>query len=165
MRVVLASVLASVFLAGCVPNEFNKPVPTAYATMDAVGTSSIKGRITFGDQEGITRIFVDLTGLTGEHGFHIHEEGDCRAALANLSRGHLNPDKLPHGQHLGDLPNIRSDVYGTMRDAMYVRAQLIGGKNSVIGRAVIITSNFDDFKTQPDGRSGQAIACGVIRPI
>lgn len=165
MRLALASVLVSVLLAGCVPNEFNKPVPTAFATMEAVGTSSVKGRITIGEQDGITRIFVDLWGLTGEHGFHVHEETDCRAAIANLSRGHLNPDKLPHGQHLGDLPNIRADVFGTMRDAMYVRTQLVGEKNNVIGRALIITSNFDDFKTQPDGRSGQAIACGIIQRI
>lgn len=165
MRVALVSVLASALLSGCLPNEFNKPVPTLFATMDAVGTSSVKGRITFGDQDGITRIFVDLTGMTGEHGFHIHEEADCRAALANLSQGHLNPDKLPHGQHLGDLPNIRSDVYGTMRDAMYVRVNLLSEKNNVVGRTLIITSTFDDYKTQPDGRSGQAIACGVIKRI
>ena len=159
---VLASVsIAAWLLAGCVP-EMSKPLPTAAASIEPVGTSMIKGRITFGDQEGVTRIFVDLTGLTGEHGFHIHEEADCRSAVANVSKGHLNPDKKPHGEHLGDLPNIRSDVYGTMRDAMYLRKDLLSEKNSVIGRTVVITSRYDDYKTQPDGHSGQAVACGVI---
>jgi Cu-Zn family superoxide dismutase len=162
---VLAAVsIAALALSACVP-DMNKPLPGAVAVMDAVGASSIKGRITFGDQEGVTRIFVDLTGLTGEHGFHIHEEADCRSAIANLSKGHFNPDKLPHGQHLGDLPNIRSDIYGTMRDAVYLRTTLLGEKNNVIGRTLILTSHYDDYKTQPDGRSGQAVACGVIQKI
>ena len=156
--------IAAVVLSGCVP-QGNKPWPVAIVTLDAVGASSVKGRITLGDQEGVTRIFVDATGLTGEHGFHIHEEADCRAALANLSKGHFNPENKPHGKHLGDLPNIRSDVFGTMRDAIYVHNLPLTGKDSVLGRTMIITSNFDDYKTQPDGRSGQAIACGVIRPI
>lgn len=162
---VLASgLIAAAVLSGCVP-QGNKPVPTAMVVLDAVGASSVKGRITLGDQEGVTRIFVDVTGLTGEHGFHIHEESDCRAALANLSKGHFNPENRPHGKHVGDLPNIRSDVYGTMRDAIYVPNLVLTGKDGVVGRTMIITSNFDDYKTQPDGRSGQAIACGVIRPI
>lgn len=162
---VLASVsMAALLLSGCVP-EMNKPLPVAGTVFESVGASSVKGRMTLGDQEGVTRIFVDLTGLTGEHGFHIHEEGDCRAAIANLSKGHFNPEKKPHGQHMGDLPNIRSDVYGTMREAIYVRHVSLTGPNSVIGRAVIITSHFDDYTTQPDGRSGQAIACGVIKAI
>ena len=162
---VLASLsFVALSLTACVP-EMNKPLPSAGTVFEAEGTSSVKGRITLGDQEGVTRIFIDLTGLTGEHGFHIHEESDCRSALANLSKGHFNPEKKPHGEHMGDLPNIRADVYGTFRDAIYVRHVSLTGPNSVIGRAVIITSRFDDYKTQPDGRSGQAIACGVIKKI
>ncbi|HWV17843.1 MAG TPA: superoxide dismutase family protein [Rhodocyclaceae bacterium] len=159
-----ATLAVALMLSGCLPNT-TKPEPVAVAVLDTVGANSIKGRITFGDQDGVTRIFLDLTGLTGEHGFHIHEEADCRAALANVTHGHFNPEKKPHGQHMGDLPNIRSDVYGTMRDAMFVRHVALTGANSVIGRTLIITSNFDDFKSQPDGRSGPAIACGMIKPI
>lgn len=155
---------AALTLAGCLPKS-TKPEPLALAVLETVGANSIKGRITFGDQDGVTRIFLDLTGLTGEHGFHVHEEADCRSALANVSRGHFNPEKKPHGQHMGDLPNIRADVYGTMRDAIFVRHVALSGPNSIIGRTVIITANFDDYKSQPDGRSGPAIACGVIAPI
>ena len=161
---VLASLPACLMLAGCIP-EMNKAAPTAVVNLEAYSASSVRGRITLGDQDGITRIFVDVTGLTGEHGFHIHEEADCRRAVANVSKGHLNPDGKPHGQHLGDLPNIRADVYGTMRDAVYVRNLTLTGKDTVVGRTLIITSHYDDYKTQPDGRSGQAIACGVIVAI
>lgn len=162
--VLAASVTVMLTLTGCIP-AMNKADASALVNLEAVGTSSIKGRITLGVQEGVTRIFIDVTGLTGEHGFHIHEESDCRSALANLSQGHFNPEKKPHGQHMGDLPNIRSDVYGTMRDAIYVRNVSLSGPNSVIGRTMIITSKFDDYKSQPDGHSGQAIACGVIQAI
>lgn len=163
--VVSATALAAVLmLSGCLPNQ-TKPEPVAVSVLDTVGANSIKGRITFGDQNGVTRIFLDLTGLTGEHGFHIHEAADCRSALANVSQGHFNPEKKPHGQHMGDLPNIRSDVYGTMRDAMFVQHIALTGPNSIIGRTLIITANFDDYKSQPDGRSGAAIACGTIKPI
>lgn len=157
------TVLASLALSGCIPDT-TKPLPIATASMESVGTSAVKGRLTFGEENGLARIFVDLTGLTGEHGFHIHEEGDCRAALANLRRGHLNPDRVPHGQHLGDLPNIRSDVYGTMRGPMYVKGPQLDPAH-IVGHAIIITEKYDDYKTQPDGNSGQAVACGVIQKL
>jgi Cu-Zn family superoxide dismutase len=163
-RAALAALFFGSVLTGCIPSGA-KPDTKAMVVLDPIGTSSIKGRITLGDQDGLTRIFIDVTGLTGEHGFHIHEESDCRRALANLSKGHFNPDGKPHGQHLGDLPNIRSDVYGTMRDAIFAKSVALTGKDSVIGHTMIITSHYDDYQTQPDGRSGQAIACGVITPI
>lgn len=155
--------IAPWLLAGCMP-DMNKPLPVATANLESVGASSVKGRLTFGEENGVKRIFVDLTGLTGEHGFHIHEESDCRAALANLRNGHLNPEGKPHGQHLGDLPNIRSDVYGTMRGPIYLRAPQLEPAN-IVGHAIVITANYDDYKTQPDGHSGQAVACGVIQGL
>ncbi|MDE2598741.1 MAG: superoxide dismutase family protein [Rhodocyclaceae bacterium] len=154
---------ASCLLAGCMP-DWNKPLPVATANMEPVDASSVRGRLTFGEENGVARIFVDLTGLTGEHGFHIHQESDCRAALANLRTGHLNPEGKPHGQHLGDLPNIRSDVYGTMRGPIYLRAPQLEPAN-IVGHAIVITANYDDYKTQPDGHSGQAVACGVIQKL
>lgn len=161
---IVVTLLLSGMLAACVPDR-SKPLPVAAASLEPVGTSSIRGRVTFGDQEGLTRVFVDVTGLTGEHGFHIHEAPDCRTAIASVGTTHFNPEKKPHGQHMGDLPNIRSDVYGTMRDAFLVQSLVLSGKDSIVGHALIITSNYDDFKTQPDGRSGQAVACGVIQKI
>jgi Cu-Zn family superoxide dismutase len=40
----------------------------------------------------------------------------------------------------------------------------IGGdeKTNVLGRAVIVHSGVDDYKTQPTGNAGSRIGCGVI---
>jgi Cu-Zn family superoxide dismutase len=37
------------------------------------------------------------------------------------------------------------------------------GPNSVVGRAVVIHANPDDYTSQPAGNSGPRIACGLIR--
>lgn len=156
--------LLSLTLSGCISNP-DKPVPSALAKLEAVGGSPVRGLVTLGEHQGMMRIFVDVTGLPGEHGFHIHEEADCRTAIANISKGHFNPDGKPHGEHAGDLGNIRADIYGTMRAPIFNKTLTVTGKYGVIGHTLIITSHPDDYRSQPDGRSGVAIACGQILPI
>ena len=38
----------------------------------------------------------------------------------------------------------------------------LDGPNSIVGKAVIIHQNADDFTTQPTGNAGGRLACGVI---
>jgi len=42
-----------------------------------------------------------ITGLkpNSEHGFHVHEKGDCSAPDATSAGGHFNPAGRPHGHH------------------------------------------------------------------
>ncbi len=35
--------------------------------------------------------------------------------------------------------------------------------NDIVGRAVVVHADPDDYKTQPSGNSGDRVACGVIR--
>jgi Cu-Zn family superoxide dismutase len=37
------------------------------------------------------------------------------------------------------------------------------GAHSVVGRAVVVHENPDDYRSQPAGNSGPRIACGVIK--
>ena len=41
----------------------------------------------------------------------------------------------------------------------------IGGTEGILGKAIIIHENADDFKTQPTGNAGGRVACGVIEAL
>jgi Cu/Zn superoxide dismutase len=108
----------------------------------------------------------------GEHGLHLHEKGDVTPSFETAG-GHFNPTNArhgfqnPQGPHAGDLGNISvladgSAGYSTAND----RVKLSGGKNSLLdedGSALIITERPDDYKSDPDGDSGDGVAGGVIQ--
>lgn len=134
----------------------------------------IRGTVLFHSVEGGTMICVSVEGLPpyrpgsddrppiGPHGFHIHESGNCEVGNPRdpfqAAGGHWNPDNQPHGNHAGDLPVLFSnDGYAYM--------QVFTDKfkpRDVLGKAVIIHQNPDDYRTQPAGNSGRRLACGVI---
>ena len=69
-------------------------------------------------EDGV-EIVAELTGLQpGEHGFHVHEFGDCSMADGKCAGGHFNPTGMPHAgpddakRHVGDLGNIKADATG-----------------------------------------------------
>lgn len=147
----------------------------AMAQLEGKSGTSTVGELQFTAGEGGVSITGEITGLTPgkEHGFHVHETGDCSAPDASSAGEHFNPADAPHGpptvaqneRHVGDLPNVLADGEGraaitaavenaTLRDA---------GPNDLIGKAVVVHANRDDYVTQPSGGSGNRIACGVIR--
>ena len=115
------------------------------------------------------RVVADIEGLTpGDHGFHVHEFGDCSAPDGTSAGAHFNPTKKPHGapdnaeRHVGDLGNITADESGK---AHYDRIDTVielNGENTIVGRSVIVHAKADDFVSQPAGNAGSRIACGVI---
>ena len=111
-----------------------------------------------------------LTGLPiGKHGFHIHEYGDLSGKDCMAAGSHFNPRGYPHGglndhrSHAGDLGNVQNGTVGfkTKKFSLF-------GKNSVIGRSLIIHEGEDDLGRgdYPDssttGHAGKRIDCAVI---
>src|SRR5436305_1210790 len=95
---------AVVFLAACPPaadKKSDKPTgdgPVAVTTMEARSSSSIKGQATFTQAGDKVRILVEISGATpGQHGLHVHENGDCSAPDAKSAGNHFNPGNGEHG--------------------------------------------------------------------
>ena len=110
-----------------------------------------------------------FSGLVyGEHGFHVHEKGDCSAPDGTSAGGHFNPGGKPHAardaaaRHAGDLGNLKADPYGLARVDFVDSTLSLSGADSIVGKAVIIHEKADDFTTQPTGNAGARQACGVI---
>ena len=152
-----------------------EPVTVAEAIIASASDSKVTGKVTFKQRRSNLKISATFTGLTaGEHGFHIHETGDCSAPDAKSAGGHFNPKGGEHGYvrahhfHAGDLGNIKAgeDVTGS-KDNMSMSATILsleeGAENSIIGRAVVIHAGADDMKTQPSGNAGARVGCGVIK--
>jgi Cu-Zn family superoxide dismutase len=90
------------------------------------------------------------------------------AAPATASAKDINRGK-PHGQpgspdrHAGDLPALKAAKNGRAKvDVMLDVVTVAPGPASVVGRAVIVHADPDDYRTQPTGNAGARLACGVI---
>lgn len=94
-------------------------------------------------------------------GFHIHSGTGCSGNMDDPfadAMSHYDKNGCEHPFHAGDMPPL----FGN--DGLAVSAFLTGRflADEVIGRTVIIHDHPDDFTTQPSGKSGTKIACGVI---
>jgi Cu-Zn family superoxide dismutase len=146
------------------------PNPTAVANLEATKGNSVTGRVTFMQQSDGVHVSASVSGLAPntEHGFHVHEKGDCSSGDGMGAGGHFNPDGKPHGpqsadHHAGDMPSLVSDSYGNANASFVLHGVSIGaGGADLVGRGIIVHRDPDDFKTQPTGNSGPRLACGVI---
>ena len=142
---------------------------TAVAKLMPTQGNNTRGEITFTQDAKGVHVTGSFTGLAfGEHGFHIHEKGDCSAPDGSSAGGHFNPTSSHHAardaaeRHTGDLGNLKADPYGMGRLDFIDEKISLDGPNSIIGKAVIIHEKADDFQTQPTGNAGSRLACGVI---
>ena len=101
---------------------------------------------------------------------HLHEHGAC-GDMGKDAHGHWNPTDQQHGKwgslnfHLGDIGNVAIDANGKGTFEMETDLWTIGGDSTsnILGRAVIVHSGVDDYKSQPAGNAGSRIGCGVIQ--
>jgi len=146
---------------------------SATATLAPTEGNDVKGALTFTVVDGKVHVVGEVTGLKpdSEHGFHIHEKGDCSAPDGMSAGGHFNPAGVSHGaitsdpHHGGDMPNIKADAQGVAKVDTPVSSNVnIGGDAAfdIVGKGLIVHADPDDYTTQPTGNAGGRLACAVI---
>ncbi len=153
------------------PSEAPVTAPVARAVLEPLGDSGVSGWVSFTAVDDGVRVEAQVTGLTpGDHGFHVHQWGDCSSPDGKSAGGHFNPAGVAHAApdapeaHAGDLGNIVANDEGVaVLDVVSHRFSLEeGAANSILGRGVIVHAGTDDLTSQPSGAAGPRVACGVI---
>ncbi|PPR04078.1 hypothetical protein CVT24_010651 [Panaeolus cyanescens] len=150
---------------------------TAIAVLAMTG-SQVNGTVVFEQlaKSKSVKITGNIQGLTAntQHGFHVHQLGNLTAQCTSAGP-HFNPFAQNHGaptddvRHVGDLGNIQSDASGNAifeftDDVISLR----NFKTSIIGRAIVVHADQDDFgkgghnDSLTTGHAGARVACGII---
>ena len=169
MKRLLYVCAAAALCGGCASMGLT-PKASAVANLEPTSGNSAKGTVTFTQDGDVVRVRADLTGLKpdAEHGFHIHEKGDCSSGDGMSTGGHFNPAGKPHGpqggeHHAGDMPAVVADSSGNGNASFNLKGVSIGGGAAdLVGKGLIVHRDADDYKTQPTGNAGPRIACAVI---
>lgn len=163
---VSAAVVAS--LAGCAGYSSG---PSATAKLEPTRGNTAAGTLTFVQWGEVVKVSGSISGLKpgAEHGFHVHEKGDCSSGDGLSAGGHFNPGGKPHGHHgmgehhTGDLPSVKADASGVAAIHFESRTIRVGSSaNDIVGKGLIVHRDPDDFTTQPTGNAGPRLACAVI---
>mmetsp|Transcript_29439 Transcript_29439/g.47541 ORF Transcript_29439/g.47541 Transcript_29439/m.47541 type:complete len:219 (+) Transcript_29439:239-895(+) len=117
---------------------------------------------------GKLRMYGNITELTpGVHSIHVHELGISKPRGAdgcNTAGDDFNPSgvKRPDGKPVGRIANIRvaEDKIGYLdvEDSLLT----LSGKNTLLGRTLVVHSGEDDGTATDHGNAGRVDACGVI---
>jgi Cu-Zn family superoxide dismutase len=172
MRRILIPLAAAAIAGGC--QMFREEGPRATAQLQPTTGNSAAGTASFIQVGDKVRVHAIVTGLKPgmEHGFHIHEIGDCSSGDGMSAKGHFNPYGKPHAhystpeRHAGDMPALKADASGRAEVTMELDVMtVVAGPSSVVGHGLIVHAQPDDYRTQPTGNAGARLACGVIRRV
>lgn len=147
-----------------------RPDATAVVELRPTQGNAVQGQVRWEQYGDRLHAQGRIQGLkaNAEHGFHVHEKGDCSAPDGTSAGGHLNPGGAMHGQyghgphHMGDMPSLRADASGVAEFQFDSPSLKLA---DLTGKAMVVHRDPDDFKSQPAGNSGPRVACGVIRPL
>lgn len=139
----------------------------------AEGVGKTLGAATLSDSASGLAIKLDISGVAdGEHGFHVHEKGDCspsekdgKMTAGNAAGPHFDPKRTkshkgPDGAgHEGDLPKLIAKD-GKIDETLTIKDLKL---SDVAGRSLMIHEGGDNYSDQPENGGGKGrIACGVI---
>lgn len=166
------AVLAGACLLALVACATPRPDAVAVADLQPTRGNAVSGSLRFEQFGDKVHVSGEVRGLKAgsEHGFHVHEHGDCTSGDGLSAGGHYNPHGVMHGRHgqgthhLGDLPSLLADANGVAKVDLNTTTLSLTGPVGVLGKGVVVHRDADDYKGQPAGNSGPRVACGVIRP-
>jgi Cu-Zn family superoxide dismutase len=166
--IALTASAALAVLAGCA----TATGPHATAALTPTTGNSTSGTVHFVQSGNRVQVKGEVRGLkpNAEHGFHVHEKGDCSSGDGMSTGGHFNPGGAPHGahgkgvHHAGDLPSLRANAAGVATFSFESSTISVGsGTADVVGKGLIVHRDPDDYVTQPTGNAGPRLACAVIQ--
>ncbi|MDF3054191.1 MAG: Superoxide dismutase [Gammaproteobacteria bacterium] len=164
-KTIISTLLLSVASVASAADRPSKAIAVLIPTQG----QQASGTVLFTQTDKGVEVVADINGLKpGDHGFHIHEYGDCSAPDGTSAGEHFNPKDKHHAspqnndRHAGDLGNIKADDKGKAHYTTLDKFISLKGTKNIIGRSVIVHADQDDLKTQPSGNAGARIACGVI---
>jgi Cu-Zn family superoxide dismutase len=171
MKKIVLTLIAGAILAACQSSPMSSG-KQARADFASKSGSNVTGYATFVERGDKVIVTTKVSGLqpNSQHGYHVHEKGDCSAPDATSAGGHFNPDNHPHGnpgqqvRHAGDMKNLVADAKGeaTVTQELDI-IRIDEGKFGILNRGLVIHANVDDYASQPAGNAGGRIACGLIR--
>jgi Cu-Zn family superoxide dismutase len=162
--------LAVLLAAGCAATG-GASGPKAVGKLEPTRGNTVSGTVTFEQVGSAVRVSGTVSGLKpgAEHGFHVHEKGDCSSGDGMSAGGHFNPLGKGHGhhgqaeRHAGDMPNLKADAGGTASFSFEAAGITVGSAaTDVVGKGLIVHRDPDDYKSQPAGNAGPRLACAVI---
>jgi Cu-Zn family superoxide dismutase len=168
LPLILSVITAATALAGCASLTTQR----GHAMLMPTNGNSASGTVRFAQTGGKVTVSGEVRGLkpNAEHGFHIHEKGDCSSGDGMSAGGHFNPTGVPHGMHAagmhhtGDLPSLKANEGGVATFSFESTAITLGsGVTDIAGKGLIVHRDPDDYKTQPTGNAGPRLACAVIQ--
>lgn len=175
MARVRTMILFAVFAPAVLPLSAGAASPDKLKIKLETSYGQDAGTATFKESKDGTEltIHLDLKNIRfGEHAVHIHENPVCDPPDFEGAGMHFNPSGKQHGylnpqgHHNGDLPqniSIDEDHMGEMTVKVHDLTLEPGAPDSIIGRSIVVHERADDMKSEPSGRSGNRIACGVIQ--
>ncbi len=146
-------------------------IAIATSTIGETNESGLSGQAVFTQMGDNIKMVVSLANVSpGEHAVHIHAIGDCSAPDGTSAGGHWNPTGVAHGKwgegefHLGDIGNMMVDAQGmgTIELTTNLWEMNTGSDIDIVGKAMVVHAEADDFVSQPSGNAGARIGCGVI---